>query len=58
MSPDCQQFLLPTRDDVTRHDVIVTTLVTSLAIHRLDVRGVFTHIFVDEAAQVSSNIVQ
>ena len=52
MTRDRRQFVLPTRDDVEQHDIIVTTLVTSFGLHELNVKGVFTHIFVDEAAQV------
>ena len=52
MTRDRRQFVLPTRDDIERHDIIVTTLVTSLGLHQLHVKGSFTHIFVDEAAQV------
>lgn len=52
MTPDRRQFLEPTQDDIKQHDVIVTTLVTSLGLHQLNVKGLFTHIFVDEAAQV------
>jgi len=53
MTSDKRQFTLPTSADIEQHDVIVTTLVTSLGLHQLSVRGLFTHIFVDEAAQVS-----
>ena len=52
MSHDKRHFVLPTHDDIKRHDIVVTTLVTSLGLHRLNVNGLFTHIFVDEAAQV------
>jgi len=55
MSQNKQHFVLPTRADIKQHDIVVTTLVTSLALHQLNVNGLFTHIFVDEAAQVSMN---
>ena len=45
-------FVSPTRSDVVRHNIVVTTLVTSLLLTKLGVKGHFTHIFIDEAAQV------
>ena len=52
MSDDKRRFVSPTLGDVKQHDVIVTTLVTSLVLRQLNVGGLFTHVFVDEAAQV------
>jgi len=52
MTRDKRQFVLPTCDDIERHDIIVMTTVTSLGLHELNAHGMFTHIFVDEAAQV------
>jgi len=52
MTRDKRHFVSPTCDDIKEHHVVVTTLVTSLGLHRLNVTGAFTHIFVDEAAQV------
>ena len=49
---DASRFIAPTRTDVMRHNVIVTTLVTSLMLTKLRFKGHFTHIFIDEAAQV------
>jgi len=49
---DSSSFVAPTRRDVVHHKIIVTTLVTSLMLTKLAVRGLFTHIFIDEAAQV------
>jgi hypothetical protein len=46
------QFSEPTKNDIVRSKVVVTTLVTSLILSELGVKGHFTHIFVDEAAQV------
>ena len=44
--------MLPTRDDVVQHRVVVTTLSTSHALLDLQLfHGFFTHILVDEAAQ-------
>jgi len=51
-STDAGGFIAPTRADVIRHNVIVTTLVTSLMLTKLNVSGLFTHLFIDEAAQV------
>lgn len=46
------KFAKPTREDVERHRVIVTTLVTADVLAHLDLpQGFFTHIFIDEAAQ-------
>ena len=45
-------YVLPTRDDVIRHRVVITTL--AMSNHLLDLHlnhGFFTHILVDEAAQ-------
>ena len=45
-------FVLPSRDDVVEHRVVVTTLSTSQVLLDLDVlHGFFTHILIDEAAQ-------
>jgi len=57
LSADNASFISPTRSDVIQHKIIVTTLVTSLTLTRLGVRGLFTHIFIDEAAQVNFLIV-
>ena len=51
-SSDTSCFVAPSRRDILRHNVIVTTLVTSLMLTKLSVKGHFTHIFIDEAAQV------
>ena len=45
-------YVLPTRDDVIRHRVVITTLAMSQHLLQLQLnRGFFTHILVDEAAQ-------
>lgn len=49
---DRTRILAPTRDDILRHEIVITTLVTSLILTKLDIQGSFTHIFIDEAAQV------
>lgn len=46
-------FREPTSDDILCHKVIVTTLATSVVLSKLNLRGNFTHIFIDEAAQVN-----
>jgi hypothetical protein len=48
-----KSFTAPTRDDIKKHNIVVTTLVTSLVLTELCIKGSFTHIFVDEAAQVN-----
>jgi len=52
LSADHSQILAPTKQDILSHDIVITTLVTSLVLTKLDVKGCFTHIFIDEAAQV------
>lgn len=45
-------FVLPSRDDIIEHRVVVTTLSTSQVLLDLQVsHGFFTHILIDEAAQ-------
>ena len=45
-------FVLPSRDDLVEHRVVVTTLSTSQLLLDLQVlHGFFTHILIDEAAQ-------
>ncbi|XP_020604461.1 helicase with zinc finger domain 2-like isoform X3 [Orbicella faveolata] len=45
-------YVLPTRDDVIRHRVVITTLAMSKHLIELQLNhGFFTHILVDEAAQ-------
>ena len=45
-------YVLPTRDDVIRHRVVITTLAMSQHLLQLKLNhGFFTHILVDEAAQ-------
>uniref|UniRef100_A0A3B3B4C7 C3H1-type domain-containing protein n=1 Tax=Oryzias melastigma TaxID=30732 RepID=A0A3B3B4C7_ORYME len=53
LSKDKQQFLLPTKDALDAHNVVVTT--TSMAKHFHDLKlpeGYFTHILIDEASQM------
>jgi len=51
-SADASCFVAPSRHDILRHNIVVTTLVMSLMLSKLNVKGHFTHIFIDEAAQV------
>ena len=45
-------YVLPTREDVIRHRVVITTLAMSKHLFELNLNhGFFTHILVDEAAQ-------
>ena len=45
-------YVLPTRDDVIGHRVVITTLAMSQHLLQLQLNhGFFTHILVDEAAQ-------
>lgn len=45
-------YILPTREDVIKHRVVITTLATSQHLLQLQLNhGFFTHILVDEAAQ-------
>ncbi|KAJ7378405.1 helicase [Desmophyllum pertusum] len=47
-----EAFRLPTRDDVLRHRVVVSTLGMSRALFDMELhRGFFSHILIDEAAQ-------
>lgn len=47
-----EKFVLPSRDDLVEHRVVVTTLSTSKVLLDLQVlHGFFTHILIDEAAQ-------
>jgi len=57
LAADGSSFLAPTCTDILHYKIIVTTLVTSLMLTRLGLRGHFTHIFIDEAAQVHMSLV-
>ena len=47
-----EAFRLPTREEVLKHRVVVSTLGMSRALFDMDLhRGVFSHILIDEAAQ-------
>jgi len=55
LSKDSQRFLAPTETDIKQRGVVITTLVTSLVLSELNIKGYFTHIFIDEAAQVCNS---
>ena len=53
LSQDNSRFAAPTQRDILRRKLVITTLVTSLSLVELGIKGHFSHIFIDEAAQVS-----
>ena len=47
------QLLIPTISDIKEHRIVVTTLLTARVLFLMGIeRGHFSHIFIDEAAQV------
>ena len=52
LSANTQSFVAPQKSDIQENQIIVVTLVGSLVLTTLDVHRLFTHIFIDEAAQV------
>jgi hypothetical protein len=56
LSEDSNRFLAPTQSDIMQHSVIITTLATSLVLSELNCKGCFTHVFIDEAAQVCVSV--
>ena len=50
-------FVDPCRRDILESKIILTTMVTSLQLTELELQGCFTHILIDEAAQVHSTTV-
>lgn len=51
LTPDKTAFEFPTHEDITKHNIVIVTLSTSLLLAELGLQDYFTHIFVDEAAQ-------
>ena len=52
LTADRRAFQEPVRESILSHHIVITTLSTSLSLSRLgDLKGFFSHIFVDEAAQ-------
>ena len=48
-----RQFVMPTLEELKQYRIIVTTLYTASVLSLLGLqKGHFTHIFIDEAAQV------
>ncbi|XP_052250972.1 probable helicase with zinc finger domain isoform X2 [Dreissena polymorpha] len=45
-------FRQPTKEEIDEHRIIITTLRSSKLVSRLASKGIFTHIMLDEAAQV------
>lgn len=53
IAPSKQSFLAPTKENIHNSQIVVVTLVGSLVLSSIGVKpGAFTHIFIDEAAQV------
>jgi len=50
------RFVDPCREDILQSKIVLTTMVTSLQLTQLELQGRFTHILIDEAAQVNSTI--
>ena len=52
LSKDKQTIMLPLREDILSHHIVITTLSTSLNLSQIrDLKGFFSHLFIDEAAQ-------
>ncbi|KAK7471580.1 hypothetical protein BaRGS_00035778, partial [Batillaria attramentaria] len=51
LSADGQSFEIPSEQIVKQHRIVVTTVEMSLQLTCMNLRGYFTHIFIDEAAQ-------
>lgn len=52
LSKDKLSIILPVRENILSHHIIITTLSTSISLSRIrDLKGFFSHIFIDEAAQ-------
>lgn len=46
------RFLQPTKEEVEKHSIVITTLVTADLLNLIGIKkGFFSHIFIDEAAQ-------
>ena len=51
LAGDKQRILDPTAEEISKCQIVITTLSTSLVLGELSSKGSFTHIFLDEAAQ-------
>ena len=50
---DGTQLLIPTKTEIMKHKIIVTTLLTARVLFLMGIKkGHFSHILIDEAAQV------
>ena len=48
-----REFCYPTKSEAKEYHIIVTTLATAQNLLKLKLTGHFTHIFIDEAAQMT-----
>ncbi len=51
ISPDMTHFLPPTKEDIMQQQVVIVTTSMAHELVKLQLQGVFTHIFIDEAGQ-------
>ena len=51
-SPNHQRFCYPSESHARHYQIIVTTVISSRQLLKLNMTGHFTHIFIDEAAQM------
>ncbi len=51
ISSETNTFMNPTKENIIENQVIITTTAQAYELVRLDLQGVFTHIFIDEAGQ-------
>ena len=52
-SPNNERFCYPSESDVKKYRIIITTIGMAQELLKLNLTGHFTHIFIDEAAQVT-----
>ena len=50
---DSKVFEIPSKQEIASYHLVLTTVENSIVLSSLDMHGCFTHIFVDEAGQVS-----
>ncbi|XP_052765877.1 helicase with zinc finger domain 2-like isoform X2 [Mya arenaria] len=51
LSPGHDSIKMPTKKDIERFRIVIVTVTSSLELANLGLQGMFTHIFIDEAAQ-------
>ena len=44
-------FDYPSKEDIIKHQIVITTLSTALILQKAGCKGIFSHIFIDEAGQ-------